>query len=88
MALPFLILSNSYFGLPGDEPPSGWQSQLRALAFLVGTPSLVIGILRYRRAGRSGDRRGRRWANLLIGVALAGAIVWAFPVCVEAGTGL
>jgi hypothetical protein len=76
MAIPFLILGNSYYGFPGDEPPSGWQSGLWSLAFVVGTPSLILGIVQHRRAKRRGDRRGRRWANLLIGIAFTGALIW------------
>lgn len=88
MAVPFLLLSLPYYSFPGDVPPPGWQSALRGAAFWVGTPSLIIGIARYRRAGRSGDRRGRRWAGVLINLALMGAAIWVFPSCVEASTGL
>jgi hypothetical protein len=79
---------------PGFRPPSGWQQDLWAGAFFVGTPSLVLAIValvrqkRRRRAVFNARSRIFSLPRLALGLSILGACVWSLPVCVQAGEGL
>ena len=63
--------------------PPGHEGDMWRGAFFVGVTSFVLAIIARRRVGK---RQGV--AKLALGVAIFGAIVWVFPACVEAGSGL
>jgi hypothetical protein len=88
LAVPYAVLSSNYFGSPGDVPPSGRQKAIWIVAFFVGTPSLVIGWVSRGREFRRRSRPGWWLSGITIVAALVGASVWAWPIVLEAATGL
>lgn len=95
MALPYAVQTWSFEGeydpATGIEhalPPAGWQKTLWSAAIVVGLFSLALALFGWLGEMRRSSRSGRRVAMLALIIALFGASVWAFPVCVEASTGL
>lgn len=72
----------------GKVLPSGWRTNLWIAASIIGVTALIIGINRYQKASRAGDRRGRWWADVLTGIAGVGAVIWAWPLWVVAANGM
>jgi hypothetical protein len=83
LALPYSYFTWNYWSDPHDVPPTTWRNGLWGIAAFIGVSSLVLAILALRQVGK---RRGL--SKLALGLAFAGACVWAMPVCAEAGTGL
>ena len=68
--------------------PAGSRTDLWVASSFVGLAAFLIGSLRYRSAGRTGDGNGRRWANVLMVTASFGAVLWALPLMLVSWNGL
>jgi len=89
LTVPYVFFASSgYFAFPGDVPPPSWEKTLWVVAFFVGTPSLFIGHTSLRRERRRSSRKGWYLAAATVVAAWIGAIIWALPLLVEAGSGL
>ncbi len=92
MAVPYALQTANYEGdwstnPPNLLPPRGWQSQLWGAAAIVGL--LALGFAIYQLwPPKASLRLAVLLARAALILAILGACVWAFPVCIGASAGL
>jgi hypothetical protein len=92
MAIPVLFAMQTRIdpvtGFESYDFPDTWQTILWVSAAFAGLLSLVCALVDRRSPAAKRSPRGRRRAAITLTIAGIGALVWIFPVCVQAGSGL